>query len=100
MKKLLVLLLGASALLAACSSTSAPAQTPVVHSATVVLTTCEDLQGFVEDNRDQIKQAFANNDAYTIGALELQNRAVIQSNLDCFPKIKERIEKVNSSGSM
>lgn len=100
MNKILALLIGASFTLVACSSTTSPQNIQTPH-ATVVLSTCEDLQDFVASNHEQLKEAFANKDAYTIGALELQNRAVIEANLDCFPKIKNYLnDKQNSSSAM
>jgi len=77
MKKLLVSILLAFAL-AACSSNKAPE-----------LETCQDARDLVKKNHHKIRKAFANNDANTIGKLELQNRDIIRENMECFPKAEE-----------
>lgn len=70
--------------LAACSSEKAP-----VAPKEIVLENCSDARDFAYSNHQKIEEAFANNDANTIGSLELENRALINSNPECFPKEQE-----------
>lgn len=95
MKKVLISLLFASSLIA-CSTFNE--ETPPQQRTVVVVSGCDDIRDLVENNHQNIKKAFANNDANTIGKLELENRAIIKSNMECFPKMKERMaewEKMN-----
>ena len=86
MKKLLICLFSAG-VLAACSSNNEPRK-----SSTLVLDNCSDAKALVKSNHQKIEQAFADNDANTIGTLELQNRSIIRNNISCFPNIEKNIK--------
>ena len=87
MKKLLISLLFASTVIA-CSTNNSQLQ-----PAQIVLDNCSDARDLVKSNHEKIKLAFADNDAYNIGALELENRSIVHSNLDCFPKFEKHMKE-------
>lgn len=83
MNKALLYLFSAS-ILAACSSTNQP-QPPK----TMKFNTCSQAKILLKSNHKKIEQAFADNDANMIGNLELQNRNIVRSNMQCFPKLEK-----------
>lgn len=83
MKKLLISSLCGLSLIA-CSTSNTPP--------TASVTSCSNARSMVKANNKQIKQAFINSDANAIGTLELQNRAIVDANLKCFPKMAEKIK--------
>lgn len=70
--------------LIACSTSNAPI--------TASKMSCSDAHKQVKANGLKIKKAFKDNDANAIGTLELQNHAIVDANLKCFPKLAEKIK--------
>lgn len=86
MRKLLLAILCTGGLVACSSNSEPPKQN------TIVLQNCNDAHNLVKSNGVKIGQAFAARDANTIGALELQNRDIVDLNPQCFPKLQKQIK--------